>query len=104
MFPLAAFLTQIIIFINQQNDGHGVGQVSKSKRRGKKNQNQPDYDITVLAVKSGKGEPQNPSFQIFMREGINLQKQPGEKLKVYKGGNYYLLLDIFDESDMVVLF
>lgn len=78
MFPLAAFLTQIIIFINQQNDGHGVGQHFRVKEEGKKNK-------TGLAVKSGKGEPQNPSSQMLMREGINLQKQPGEKLKVYKG-------------------
>lgn len=75
MFPLAAFLTQIVILVNQQDDyddGHGVGGHFRAKEEEKKSkQTAVVSEITHFAV-------QIPSSQILKGEGTTLQKQAGE--------------------------
>lgn len=55
MFPLAAFLTQTVIFVNQQDgydDGHGVGGHFRAKEEGKKIQTAVVSEITHFAVEN----------------------------------------------------
>lgn len=99
MFSLAAFVTQIIIFINQQDahdDGHEVRDHFTAKEDGKKKKQARAWQNCLRCANQ---EPQ--------KKGMNLQKPPREKLDIYKE-EILICCDIFfalfNEKYVVVLF
>lgn len=92
VFPLAAFLTQIVIFVNQQDDyddGHKVRGHFRAKEEGKKIQTDGGR------VWNNPHRCANPVLSDLDRRKNKLTKRGRRITKHLQGGHFHLLLEFY---------